>query len=212
MTLPPSPDALSLKAFRKRLREASLARRESMDARDRDACAARIVAQLVAVIDRVAPRVLGFCWPFRGEVDVRALVADWLATDASRRACLPVVMAPRTPMTFRRWFPGCALREDTYGIPIPVQEDLLVPDCLILPLVAFDEAGYRLGYGAGYFDRTIEAIGSSGSAPTVIGIGYECVRCPTIHPQPHDAPLDWLITEDGVFRREGAAMRAADSA
>ena len=204
-------DAQSLKTFRKNLRESSLAVREAMDTADRDARANRIVQRLAPVIDAIAPRILSFCWPFRGEVDVRAIVTDWLARDATHRACLPVVMAPRTPMSFRRWYPGCELREDTYAIPIPVNEEIVVPDCLILPLVAFDEAGYRLGYGAGYFDRTIEAIAKAGSVPVVIGIGYECVRVPTIHPQPYDAPLDWLITEDAVFRRDGATMRSVES-
>lgn len=207
MSQPTDPQIQVLKAFRKALRESSLARREAMDPADRAAKAARIVARLQPVIARVAPRVLGFCWPFRGEVDVRELVTDWLAHDASRHAALPVVVAPRTPMVFRRWQPEGEMRADTYGIPIPLRDERLVPDCLILPLVAFDDAGYRLGYGAGYFDRTIAAITAERAAPTVIGIGYECVRVPTIHPQDYDAPLDWLITEAGAFRRDGAGMR-----
>lgn len=206
----PEMDEQALRTFRKALRGQSIAAREAMEASERTAMATRICASLTGVIARVKPHRLSFCWPFRGEVDVRTVVGEWLAQDATHVAALPVVMAPRTPMTFRRWYPGCAMVSDTYGIDIPAVAELVVPDCLVLPLVAFDDAGYRLGYGAGYFDRTIEAIAASGPIPIVIGIGFELVRCPTIHPQPYDAPLDWLITEAGVFRRDGAAMRAVD--
>lgn len=207
----PEMDESALKAFRKALREQSIAAREAMDLHEHAAKAESICNSLAAVIARMQPRRLGFCGPFRGEVDVRAEVARWLAQDATRIAALPVVMAPRTPMTFRRWLPGCAMVADVYGIEIPAAAESVVPDCLVLPLVAFDDAGYRLGYGAGYFDRTIETLAASGPRPTVIGIGFECVRCPTIHPQPYDAPLDWLVTEAGIFARDGAVMRPAQN-
>ena len=203
----PAMDEPALKAFRKALRERSIAAREAMDEREHAAKAASICASLTAVIARVQPRRLGFCWPFRGEADVRAVLGKWLEQDASRIAALPVVMARRTPMTFRRWLPGCEMVADIHGIAIPAAAELVVPDCLVLPLVAFDDAGHRLGYGAGYFDRTIAALAAAGRAPTVIGIGFELVRCPTIHPRAHDAPLDWLITEAGVFTRDGTTMR-----
>lgn len=212
MNTSPGMNKQSLAALRKALRERSLAAREALDEVERAAMSQRICNSLAKVIARIEPQRLGFCWPFRGEVDVRKAIGEWLAQDDARMAALPVVMAPRTPMTFRRWFPGCAMVADTYGIDIPAVADLVVPDCLVLPLVAFDDAGYRLGYGAGYFDRTIAAIAAAGRAPTVIGIGYELVRCPTIHPQPHDAPLDWLITEAGVFARDGATMRPSSPA
>lgn len=205
----PEMDQTALRSFRKALRDKSIAAREAMDATQRAVKSASICGSLAVLIARVQPCRLGFCGPFRGEVDVRADIGKWLAQDPTRIAALPVVRAPRTPMTFRRWVPGCAMVADIYGIEIPAAAEPVVPDCLILPLVAFDDAGYRLGYGAGYFDRTIEALAAAGPRPTVIGLGFECVRCPTIHPQPYDAPLDWLITEAGIFARDGAGMRPA---
>jgi 5,10-methenyltetrahydrofolate synthetase len=205
-------DEQALKAFRKRLREHSIAAREAMDDIERTRCSARIGASLADLLVDIGPRRLGFCWPFRGEVDVRETVGAWLAQDASRVAGLPVVTAPRTAMTFRRWAPGAAMIDDAYGIAIPARDERLLPDCLVLPLVAFDDAGHRLGYGAGCFDRTIAALAAAGQRPTLIGLGFEYLRCRTIHPQPHDAPLDWLITEAGVFRREGAKMSPSSPA
>lgn len=204
----PKMEHHALKAFRKALRESSIAAREAIDPAERGARAARICKRVAALIARLEPRRLGFCWPVRGEVDVRGLVGEWLAQDGSRIAALPVVSAVSTPMSFRRWFPGCAMVADVYGIDIPAAGEPIVPDCLVLPLVAFDEAGYRLGYGAGHFDRTIAALAAADRVPITIGIGFEITRCPTIHPQPHDMPLEWLISEAGTFRRDGASMRA----
>jgi 5,10-methenyltetrahydrofolate synthetase len=208
----PAIDEQALKAVRKRLREHSLAKRAAMDEHERAQYAARICAALAGLLADIGPRRLGFCWPFRGEVDVRETVGAWLAQDASRQAGLPVVIAPRMAMAFRRWAPGAPMIDDAYGIAIPARDERLQPDCLLLPLVAFDDAGHRLGYGAGYFDRTIAALAAAGQRPSVIGIGFECLRCPTIHPQPHDAPLDWLITEAGVFRRQGTKMTPSSPA
>lgn len=207
MSRRPAIDEQTPQAVRKRLRERSLAAREAMDERERAVASARIRAALAGLLSAIGARRLGFYWPVRGEVDVRETVGAWLAQDASRAAGLPVVTAPRTAMSFRRWAPGAAMTDDAYGIAIPAHDERLHPDSLVLPLVAFDRAGHRLGYGAGYFDRTIAALAAAGQRPGVIGLGFERQRCPTIHPQPHDAPLDWLITEAGVFHRDGGAMR-----
>lgn len=207
MSRRPAIDEQTPQAVRKRLREHSLAAREAMDERERAVASARIRAALAGLLAEIGARRLGFYWPVRGEVDVRETVGAWLAQDTSRAAGLPVVTAPRTAMSFRRWTPGAAMADDAYGIAIPAHDERLHPDCLVLPLVAFDQAGHRLGYGAGYFDRTIAALAAAGQRPSLIGLGFERLRCATIHPQPHDAPLDWLITEAGVFRRDGGAMR-----
>lgn len=196
----PSPDEVALREFRTRLRTESLARREALPESEHAARSAKIASALSGLLDDLAPSVLSFCWPYRGEIDVRGVIAQWLAGADARRAALPVIVQPRTPMIFRRWMPGAVMRADRLGIEVPAEGEILVPDCLILPLVAFDSAGFRLGYGAGYFDRTIAAIVP---APTVIGIAFEMFRCDTIRPQPYDAPLDHLITENGAqaFRR-----------
>lgn len=140
-------------------------------------------------------RVLGFYWPIRAEFDCRSLVARLLTEIPESKACLPVVSAPRQPLTFRAWTPDCALLTDAYGISYPAQEVALIPDVLLIPVNAFDRQGYRLGYGSGYFDRTLAALHPP---PLTIGIGFELARLVSIAPEPHDIPLDMIVTEAGV--------------
>jgi hypothetical protein len=85
------------------------------------------------------------------------------------------------------------------GIPYPAASAELAPDAVLLPMVGFDAAGYRLGYGGGYFDRTLAAFARR---PLVIGVAHELARLETIYPQPHDAAVDYLVTERGIYRRD----------
>jgi 5,10-methenyltetrahydrofolate synthetase len=122
---------------------------------------------------------------------------------------MPVVVIPAAPMIFRAWTPATPMTTDRHGIPVPVDipadpttgdaviEPNIAPDILLLPLVAFDAAGYRLGYGGGYFDRTLAA---RVPRPRAIGVGFELARVPDIRPQAHDLPLDAIVTEAGVTR------------
>ncbi len=110
------------------------------------------------------------------------------------QACMPVVVAENMPMAFHAWTPQTAMISDRYGIPIPAEPRELLPDVLLVPLVAFDAAGYRLGYGGGYFDRTLAQLSP---APLTIGVGYELGRVDSILPEAHDIPLDRIVTEAG---------------
>ena len=118
---------------------------------------------------------------------------QWISMGA--RAALPVVVGPRTPLIFRRWHAGAKLESGALGIPIPTDTEEMRPDTILLPANGFDAMGFRLGYGAGYFDRTI-----AGLRPEVriIGISYEIGRMSSIGPQPHDEPMDFVVTEAGV--------------
>ena len=98
-------------------------------------------------------------------------------------------------MTFRAWAPDSTMSVDRHGIPIPADDAVLVPDVVLLPLVAFDMRGFRLGYGGGYFDRTLVGIVPR---PFTVGIGFEVARVDTIQPQAHDIPLDAVVTEAGA--------------
>ncbi|HMN82567.1 MAG TPA: 5-formyltetrahydrofolate cyclo-ligase [Burkholderiaceae bacterium] len=139
------------------------------------------------------PPVLGFCWPHRGEFDARPLAARFIAQGG--RAALPVVAARGAALQFRRWEPGAAMAAGDHGIPVPAAGEPLSPDLMLVPLVGFDEAGYRLGYGGGYFDRTLAGLARAHT----IGVGYESARVRSIEPQPHDLPMRWIVTEAGVF-------------
>ncbi len=156
---------------------------------------ASIVNHLLEAFARSPGQHIGFCWPIHQEPDVRAALAPWQAQGA--QALLPVVTAPAQPLSFRPWSPDTRLEPDQYGIPYPVEGPFLQPDVLLLPLNAFDKAGYRLGYGGGFFDRTLASLTPR---PLAIGVGFEINRVESIHPEAHDQPLDWIITETGCYR------------
>jgi 5-formyltetrahydrofolate cyclo-ligase len=118
--------------------------------------------------------------------------------EAGAVTALPVVVAPRNPLIFREWHPNVELARDVYDIPYPRASREVVPTTVLLPMNAFDDAGYRLGYGGGFFDRTLAALPAR---PHVIGIAYELAHIGTIHPQPWDVPVDFVVTERGVYER-----------
>jgi len=189
-----------LRAFRADLRGRLIAAREALPAERHAQLSRSIERHLGELVDVLAPAVLAFCWPFRGEFDARALVAARLA--GGLRACLPVVVDNGRPLEFREWTPQSEMVEDRYGILIPAAGAALRPDAILMPLNAFDEGGYRLGYGGGYFDRSLAALSPR---PRAVGVGFELARVPSIRPQAYDLPMDFIVTEAGTFevRQEG---------
>jgi len=145
--------------------------------------------------------IVAFCWPFRNEYDARHLLRRLRGRGAV--CALPVVVAPRTPLEFRAWKPGDRLAAGVYDIPYPAAGPACVPDTVLLPMNGFDRQGFRLGYGGGYFDRTLAALAKR---PAVIGIAFEFAAIPTIHPQPYDIPMDFVVTERGLYRRDQAEL------
>jgi 5-formyltetrahydrofolate cyclo-ligase len=184
-------------AFRLALRRERIAARLAMPETVHQQANARVVDHLRALLASRQPGLIGFCWPIRAEVDCRPLIARLL--DTGWRAAMPVVIAPDAPMQFRTWAPGVPMGADPYGIPVPATAACVTPDILLLPLVAFDPAGFRLGYGGGYFDRTLAACDPR---PFAIGVGFALGAVATIHPEPHDIPLDAIVTEDGLQYRD----------
>src|SRR5690606_24922582 len=106
----------------------------------------------------------------------------------------PVVVEKARPLVFRAYRPGDRLEKGVWNIPIPADGDPVIPDIVIAPLVGVDVRNYRLGYGGGFFDRTLAALPKR---PLVIGVGYEMQRIATIHPQPHDIPMDRIVAACG---------------
>ena len=180
-------------AWRRGLRREMVARRAALPVAEHDALSARIVAHALAALP--APVVAAFCWPIKHEPDVRGLLAAWAR--AGVRTALPVVVAEGQPLAFREWTPETPLAPDRYGIPTPTAGEWLTPDLILLPLNGFDAAGYRLGYGGGYFDRTLVALAPR---PLAVGVGFEINRVDSIRPEAHDQRLDWIVTENGAFR------------
>ena len=189
-------DEQTLKAWRAQLRARLIANRSAAKPEDRARWNSAIDAHLEVLLPDVGGRIIAFCWPYQAEYDARSLILRFLARGA--RAALPVVVAPRQPMVFRAWTPDTKTVPGVYDIPIPVDSSEVIPHVALIALAGFDDAGYRLGYGAGFFDRTLAVIAPR---PLAVGVGFELARVPTIHPQPHDIPLDYVVTELGVQRR-----------
>ena len=108
-----------------------------------------------------------------------------------------------SPLQFRAWWPGAPMTKGVYDIPIPDGTALVVPDAAIVPMNGFDAQGYRLGYGGGYFDRTLDA---THPPPLAIGVAFEFAGLPSIRPQPHDVPMDFVVTEAGIYVAENAHL------
>ena len=184
--------------WRKARREELLARRAGLSIAERKAIAAAIGQALDALLAERLPdlrgRVIAGYWPIRSEPDLR----PWLARLHERGAipALPVVEQPASPLVFRPWQPGAAMRRGHWNIPVPACAETVEPEVVLAPLVGWDGAGYRLGYGGGYFDRTLAA-----RHPLAIGTGLQAARLETIYPQPHDIRLAAIVTESGVQYR-----------
>lgn len=134
--------------------------------------------------------------PIRTEADPRRAMAAWSETAP---LCLPVVLGAGKPLEFRSWRPGQALAPGAFGVDVPAAGAILQPDILIVPLLAFDAAGYRLGYGGGFYDRTLAALRAK-SQVTAIGLAFAGQKVPACPREPTDAPLDLIVTERGVIR------------
>jgi 5-formyltetrahydrofolate cyclo-ligase len=187
------PDAVKL--WRRGERERLLALRQGLPADQRRGWGGRIDAGLRIVLADL-PGVLGVYWPFRAEFDPRKLI-DW-AVAAGRVIALPVVVDKKGPLEYRAWRPGEPLVDGVWNIPVPERGAVVTPDAVLAPLVGFDRACYRLGYGGGYFDRTLAALVPR---PLAIGIGFAIQELETIHPQPFDVAMDLIVTETGTRRR-----------
>jgi 5-formyltetrahydrofolate cyclo-ligase len=187
------PDAVKL--WRRGERERLIALRQGLPAADRRRWSERILGQLRTLLAE-RPGVLGVYWPFRAEFDPRPLI-DW-AVAAGRDVALPVVVDKKGPLDYRTWRPGEPLVDGVWNIPVPERGAVVTPRVVLAPLVGFDPASYRLGYGGGYFDRTLAALEPR---PLAIGIGFAIQELATIHPQPFDVPMDLIVTETGTRRR-----------
>ena len=176
--------------WRKERRAALIAARVAAGPRKRAAWDEAITAQILDGVPNLEWLVVGFYWPFKGEYDVRRIARQLHARGT--RLALPVVIEKNRPLEFRAWTPDAKLVPGIWNIPVPADGAVVEPDALLVPLVGFDDEGYRLGYGGGYYDRTLA---SRPRKPLTIGVGFELSELPTIHPQPHDIPMDAIVTE-----------------
>ncbi len=167
--------------------------------------------------------VIGAYWPIKGEFDPLPALYRWqedvmlgesiqtgaastpdsgaqiatesLANRSPRKIGLPVVNKLHKTLTFHAWYPGCPMEEDAYGIPKPKDTEVIVPTLLFVPCVGYGPGGYRLGYGGGFYDRTLATLQPK---PFTVGLGYSHGWLPELEPEPHDVPLDALLNDEGV--------------
>lgn len=168
-----------------------------------DAITQRLQAQFPAL----RSLVVGGYWPFRGEFDPRFALRHWRQGGA--RTALPMVVARNAPLQFREWWPGAPMRRSTLGLPVPDGTEWLTPQAVLIPPLGFDAHGYRLGYGGGYFDRTLAA---RPEQPLKIGVAFELSRMATIRPQWHDIAMDYIVTELALYRVTPRGLARVDEA
>jgi len=181
--------------WRKVERERLLANRIAIESKLRAQQTAALAEQLSLVIPSDG-RTVSLYWPIRGEPDLR----EWIRQrfEQGTRIALPVATAHGRPLEFREWRPGAPMARGLWKIPYPADGAEVRPDVVVAPLVGFDAAGFRLGYGGGFFDRTLAVFTPR---PLVVGVGYASSAIRTIFPQPHDIGMDWIVTESAPPRR-----------
>jgi 5-formyltetrahydrofolate cyclo-ligase len=188
-------EASEVKAWRRSERQRLLALRTAAAPAERRAWGQQIDRRLRTLLAERPGITLGVYWPFQAEFDPRPLIDRLIA--AGFAAALPAVVDKKGPLEYRAWRPGDPLVDGVWNIPIPEKRDIVVPQAVLAPLVGFDRQCYRLGYGGGYFDRTLAALAPR---PRAIGVGFELSLLDTTHPQPHDIPMDLIVTEANLRR------------
>jgi 5-formyltetrahydrofolate cyclo-ligase len=183
-------------AWRKQKRSELLKARSSLPEELHRRNTQLVLDRLIHTASSLDIQIVGFYWPFRREIDVLPFIE--LALSQGRSAALPVVVARDQPLEFRQWKPGDPMASGVYDIPFPATGRVVQPDTLIVPLVGYDAESYRLGYGGGYYDRTLAAMEKK---PITIGVGFSIAKLETIHPQPYDIPMDYIVTEDALIPR-----------
>lgn len=201
MASPDAPDEI-VAAEKKRLRLVALGRRAAMGAQGREAASEAAALHAIAALDdltgEVAGRTISLFCAFRDEIDTAPLAAKLRARGA--HLALPVILGRGRPLLFRRW------REEDVLVPAgafripepPADADEVVPDVLLVPLAAFDRRGYRIGYGAGFYDRTL-ALLRAARPVRALGYAFACQEVGVVPAEPHDEPVDMMITEREAF-------------
>lgn len=189
----PSPEDVT--EWRKSMRQQIIKQRLALSTNDRLLLTGKIIRGLDAVVGNIQDKIVSVYWPFQGEPNL----LDWMESVIRRgtQIALPIVIEKHHPLLFKSWVPGEKLEKGIWNIPVPVDGKPVTPDIVIAPLVAFDTHLYRLGYGGGFFDRTLASFPVK---PIAIGVGYEITKIPTIFPQPHDVPMNLIVTEHQIYQ------------
>lgn len=198
----PARDA-DLVDIKKEARKAAQAAREKAHRADRGGAGAALALTGLDFLELAPGAVVSGFLPYQTEIDVKPLMAR--LAGAGCVTCLPVVTGRGEPLVFRAWRPGEPTEAGVWNIPVPPPSaGEVVPDVLLVPMLAFDSAGYRLGYGGGFYDRTLERLRRTGRV-IAVGVAYAGQEVHRVPHGPHDQPLDWILTQMGA-RRVGPAV------
>lgn len=191
-------DDPSLTAAKRAFRRAALARRRTAHAAAGGAAGAAVREVFAAAVPLPPGAVVSGYVAIREELDVLPLLTHLHAAGVA--CALPVVTARGAPLSFRAWTPEAPLWPGAFGVPEPdAAAALLRPTLLLVPLLGFDRAGRRIGYGAGFYDRTLAELRAGGAAAVAVGIGYAAQEWPEVPAGPYDQRLDWIVTEREAF-------------
>jgi 5-formyltetrahydrofolate cyclo-ligase len=185
-----------IEKWRRQERRRLLTARMAISAEHHRHWSAMIERRLSLLFEELRGGVVGLYWPVRAEFDARPLAARLRAQ--GRVTALPAVVERGGRLEYRIWDDATAMSEGIYGIPVPGERRLVDPAIVVAPLLGFDAANYRLGYGGGYFDRTLAALERR---PIAIGAGFEAARLDTVFPRSHDVPMDIIVTETALLRK-----------
>lgn len=177
------------------LRTRLLAHRQAIAVEVREQWNASIRRGVLAWWEDNPVQTLGVFWPIRGEPDLRAAYEDLVARNV--RLALPIVTGKDAPLEFVSWKPGDPMEKDAFGVSVPLARMTASPDALLVPCVGFNANCFRIGYGGGMFDRTLEA----SPRPVTIGVGYACGLV-DFEADPHDVALDAVLTESVLIGRK----------
>ncbi len=173
-------------------RKAAFARRKAARSADADA---RATAHLLSVLTPLKGAALAGYMPIRTEIDPIPAMA---ALASFGPVGVPVIQGEGQALKFREWSPGCMMQDGPFGAQVPVKGVWVTPQVLIVPLVAFTPQAMRLGYGGGFYDRTLEGLRAQGPV-TAIGYAYSAQLAETLPLEDTDQPLDMVVTEQGVM-------------
>lgn len=191
-----TPTRAQILAWRQDERQRLLAARNALT--HRDELTAAIEQRLDEQLGTVRGLTVGVYWPIKSEPNLRR----WMQRlcDRGARCALPVVVERAAPLAFHAWSPGAAMARGFWGIPVPAEALPVQPDVLIAPMIGFDRQCYRLGYGGGYYDRTLASLSPR---PRVLGVAFTVTELPTIHPLPHDIALSCVVTDSAMHLPPG---------
>jgi len=170
------------------------ARKLAFGAADAAARVERANGHLRGVLAGYADAVLAGYMPMRTEIDPLPAMHGHVGP-----VCVPVIMAPATPLRFAAYHVGAVMQAGEFGAQIPAMLEYLTPEVLIVPLLSFDKRGYRLGYGGGFYDRTLQGLRAGGQI-TAIGFAFAAQLVERVPTDATDQSLDLIVTEDGIIR------------